>query len=297
MTDVEERPVLGGSSVADLATALRLSRQRSTPPLRLVDIGSDPQGPRSWSHAHLSKVERGLEIPTGELVRWYEVKTGTTPGFLTGLWELVTGEHYIDALPPAESVAPWTLDRVEIDLDLSGEVPTATETRDLIANIDGADRHQILIDLEDEEAAMASRLQILDGGSLVEEKKLVMGNLVRHEIFHGRVAAKGEWHRVTLRHVYPSENFDPWYTFTTKTDRMREGLVTVRFGKNAPKRVYAIDRLLSKEVRAFCSSAAPDEASADFTPVRVDEQGIARIRFAFPRAGFEYGIGWRSDEA
>ncbi len=295
MTEVEQRPMFGGTSVADLATALRHARQRATPPLRLIDIGSDPNGPRTWSHAHLSKVERGLEVPAGELVRWYEVKTATTPGFLTGLWEIATGEQYLDALPPAEAVAPWTLDRVEIDLDLSGAVPTALETRDLIANLDGADRHQILIDLEDEEAALSSRLEVIDGGTLVEDKKLIMGNLVRHEIYHGRAVAKGEWHRVALRHRYPSENFDPWYTFTTKTDRMREGLVTVRFGKKVPRRVYAVDRLLSKEVRAYCAASAPEEASTDFAPVKVDEQGIARIRFAFPRAGFQYGIGWRND--
>ena len=294
MTEVEQRPMLGGTSVADLATALRLARQQATPPLRLVDIGSDPSGPRSWSHAHLSKVERGLEIPTGELVRWYEVKTSTTPGFLTGLWELATGEQYLDALPPAEDVAPWTLDRVELDFDFSHDVPTAIETRDLIANVDGADRHQILIDLEDDDAATCARIEVLDGGEIVEDKKLIMGNLVRHEIYHGRAAAKGEWHRVTLRHTYRLENFDPWFTFTTKTDRMREGLVTVRFDQNLPRRVYAIDRLLSKEVRAYCAAQSPDEASSDFAPVMVDERGIARIRYAFPRAGFQYGIGWRS---
>jgi hypothetical protein len=208
---------------------------------------------------------------------------------------MVTGEQYLDLLPPAETVAPWTLDRVEIDLDLSDAVPTSLETRDLIANLDGADRHQILIDLEDEEAALSSRLEVVDGGTIVEDKKLIMDNLVRHEIYHGRAVAKGEWHRVALRHTFPSKNFDPWYTFTTRTDRMREGLVTVRFGKKVPRRVYAIDRLLSKEVRAYCAACAPEEASFDFAPVKVDEQGIARIRFAFPRAGFQYGIGWRND--
>lgn len=295
MMSVGQRSRSEKTSVADLATALRHSRQHATPPLRLIDIGSDPNGPRTWSHAHLSKVERGLEVPAGELVHWYEVKTATTPGFLTGLWEIATGEQYLDALPPAETVAPWTLDRVEIDLDLSGAVPTALETRDLIANLNGADRHQILIDLEDEDAAQSSRLEVVDGGTIVEDKKLIMGNLVRHEIYHGRAAAKGEWHRVTLRHSYPSVNFDPWYTFTTKTDRMREGLVTVRFGTKVPRRVYAVDRLLSKEVRSYCATSSPEQASADFSPVKVDERGTARMRFAYPRAGFQYGIGWRND--
>ena len=73
----------------------------------------------------------------------------------------------------------------------------------------------------------------------------------------------------------------------------REGML--RYGTKAPRRIYAIDRLLSKEVRAFCAACAPDEASEDFTSVVVDERGIARIRFAFPRAGFQYGIGWRND--
>jgi len=227
-------------------------------------------------------------------VRWYEVRTSTAAGYLTGLWEIATGEQYVDAPPPAEAISAWTVDRIELDIDLSGESPTAIETRDLIANIDGADRHEYLLDFEDDDAAVTSRLEVVDGGTILEEKKIIMGNLVRHEIFHGGATARGDWHRVTFRHVIAQRENRPWFAFTTKTDRMREGLVTVRFGNNAPQRVYAIDRLLSKEVRAFCADCAPDEATSAFAPVKVDNRGIARIRFAFPRAGFHYGIGWRN---
>jgi transcriptional regulator with XRE-family HTH domain len=280
----------GGSQLGE---ALRASRLNHVPPLTLEDIGSSDSAPRTWSHSHLSKVERGHEIPTPDLVEWYAEATGSDFVHLLALWELETGRKYVRPAKVGESASTWSLERLEMELDLRGENPTLTHTRDLIA-LQDADSYWLLYDTKEViQNPDGYGVQVDLGGELELREALLDSTLEKAKVNLGRKVEKGSWHRIRVVHTLPGESIPPYLDFSLRSAQVREVLMTVRFGENKPIEMIRFAHVFAEEMDALLAN--PSDFSArqpEREQFKIDEYGTASTQFQFPQAGFHYGVVW-----
>ncbi len=281
-----------------LGTALREARLEQRPTMTLKELGGDDRAPRRWSHSHLSKVERGIEAPNEELVRWYEDCTGRPRGYLLDLYHAAVGRSARDvAESPEGRTQTWALDRTEIFANLSGSDSLIYDTRDLVAIADRTKTY--VVHLDSIEQAISSEIhtvELLDGGVLGKRKR-ISSTLSTVEIRLHRKFDAGEWHRIRLLHRAPAmENLSPWMTVATRRGETREALVAVRFNKREVRPMWRIDAMpLSEIVPAFekGTSARVEDFADACSRVFPDANGIVHSRFPTLRSGLHYGIGWR----
>ncbi len=276
-----------------LGDALREARLNHEPPLRLSDVGSAAGAPRTWSHSHLSKVERGLEVPGADLVQWYEVVTKAVTGSLVRLWETATGEHAPGPAPRA-NLLEWLTDRVEMVMDLRGERATVVDTRDLIANQPGLSGYWALYDTggEPREAAEYDR-DVLVGGKVHSVVPIDGTTLVKLGIKLGRELDRGEWHRIQIRHVLPAGPIEPYLNFSLRTETAREAILTVHF-PDGEWRVWSFIDVYAEALPAMLANPASENLPEDFSVREVPSNlGYATVRIEYPTAGFSSGLVWR----
>jgi len=286
------RKYTSAASLELLGAALRAARASHVPPLRLADIGEDEAAPRSWSHSHLSKIERGKEVPSIELVLWYESRTGVAAGSLVTLWEHATGETYTPAPSTVSDASLWAIERLEMELDLRGELPLLTHTRDLLANGD-ADSYWIKYDTKDLHATNdGSSVVCTLGGEIVERTAMPDSTVEKARIDIGGVIRKGEWHRVRVVHQLPAGDIPPYLDFSLRTGAVREVQMTVMFPEPAPRVLrftdaYAAD--LTELVNNPFTYSGREPVREELT---VTTFGSVSTRFSFPAAGFHHGLIW-----
>lgn len=282
-----------------LGAALRDARLECWPHLTLTDLGSDPAAPRHWSHSHLSKVERGLEVPKEDLVQWYEVRTGRATGYLLHIFYEATGGANSRALGDNQgSGRQWVFDRLEIFADLTGESTLIYETRDLVAVSDGVDSHSVLIDTHDlVNTGQGYGMELIEGGVIVKEPEWVSDTLVRFQIALHRSFEAGEWHRVRLLHRSPPpESIPRWMTVSLRHGETREVVITVAFNEHDVRPAWRIHENYAAEVITTFeagSSAVVEDVIGGGTSLVADANGMVRARFSSLRPGLYYGIGWR----
>jgi hypothetical protein len=282
-----------------LGVALRDARLECYPHLTLMVLGSDPAAPRHWSHSHLSKVERGLESPTEDLVRWYEVRTGRATGYLLHMFYEATGGANSRAVADNHGNGrQWAIDRLEIFADLTGESTLIYETRDLVVVSDGVDSHSVLIDTRDlVNTGQGYGTEVIEGGVIATEPEWISGTLVKLEIALHRSFEIGEWHRVRLLHRSPPpESIPRWMTASSRHGETREVVITVAFNEHDIRPAWRIHENYDTEVFATFeagSSVAVEDVIGGGTSLVPDVNGIVRARFLSLRPGLHYGIGWR----
>ncbi len=285
------------SGLRSLGAALRRARMEVEPQLTLVAMGSHPDAPRQWSHSYLSRVERGLELPKEELVRWYEARTGVPAGYLVDEYHRLV-RH--DETPPDElrgQMRAWSIERMEIFADLSGEHAIVYETRDLVATRDEASSHVLLMDTSDPSNDSSHYdVQVVEGGRLSSRPSWMSKTLAAYEVRFHRSFGMGEWHRVTLRHEFPSTSTIPrWMTVSTRRGETREAVVTIAFDVANVRPAYRIDELYAEEVLAAFGDATGEpmrEVVSRETMIEPDLDGMVRARFRTIKTGMHYGIGW-----
>ncbi len=284
-------------ALRSFGAALRRARMEVEPQLTLVAVGSHPDAPRQWSHSYLSRVERGLELPKEELVHWYETRTGVPSGYLVDEYRRLIG---YDQTPPEElrgRMRAWSIERMEIFADLTGERAVVYETRDLIATCDDASSHVLLMDTSDP-TNDSSRydVQVVEGGQLTSLPTWMSNTLAAYEVRFHRTFGVGEWHRVTLRHEFPSTVTIPrWMTVSTRRGETREAVITIAFDIGNIRPAYRIDELYPEEVLAAFGGASSERMSEVLSHQRMivpDLEGMVRARFRTIKTGLHYGIGW-----
>lgn len=281
-----------------LGAALRDARLACYPHLTLADLGSDPAAPRRWGHSHLSKVERGLEVPKEDLVRWYEVRTGKATGYLLhSFYEAIGGANSRAQVDNQRSGRQWALDRLEILADLTGEGTLIYETRDLVAVSDGVDSHSVLIDTHDlDNPGRGYAMEVVAGGVIAKEPEWISDTLVKLEIALHRSFEVGEWHRVRLLHRSPPESIPRWMTVSSRRGETREAVVAVAFNEHDIRPAWRIHENHAAEVLATFEAGSPavvEDVIGGGTSLVADANAIVSARFSSLRSGLHYGIGWR----
>jgi hypothetical protein len=282
-----------------LGAALRDARLRCSPRLTLVGIGSDEAAPRYWSHSHLSKIERGLEAPGEDLVRWYEVRTGKPDGYLVHLLYDATGGASSPAfLTSQRGARQWAIDRHEIHCDLRGPRAVIHETRDLVAISDGVTSHTVVVDTRDfETSGRDFAIKVVEGGTIATTPEWISDTLVTVEVSLHRSFAMGEWHRIRLCHHSPAlERIPRWMTVVSRYGETRDAIVNVTFNPHDVRPAWRISDTLSGEVfAAFArdSTAPVERVIGGGTRLLADAEGTVSARFSSLLAGLYYGIGWR----
>ena len=282
-----------------LGAALRHARLHCRPLLTLKDLGSHPTAPRHWSHSHLSKVERGLEVPKEDLVRWYEFRTGKPSGYLLHmLYDATGGAESQALLDDQRSSRQWAVDRLEIVADLTGESTLIHETRDLVAISDDVDSHTILIDTHDRvNPGCEYGMEVVEGGVISKDPVWISDTLVKLDIAFDRSFATGEWHRIKLLHRSPPpESIPRWMTVSSRYGETREAIVAVAFNEHDIRPAWRIQENLAAEVVATFeagSSTVVEGIIGGENRLLADASGIVRARFSSLRSGLHYGIGWR----
>jgi len=275
---------------ARLGDALR--RTRISRNLTLEDLAESDLGPRQWSQSHLSKVERAKEVPTGDLVHFYERITEQPPGSLTTLWEAMTGEEFIPADDARKSIPDWVMERMEMDLDLRCHPAKLIETRDLVTNRAGLEDYWTVYDPNSEAANPKDFSFGIELGGILGDKLNVEGSsLIRGQVHFGRPLDKGEWIRLKFVHTFRAEDLPPTLAFTVHSERTREAILTVRFSESTRVHVFA---------NVFAQYAEALNAGAD--PILTRSLGVKEIpqsgdhsvnyRFVFPRPGMYSGLIW-----
>lgn len=273
-----------------LGTALREARTGSG--LTLEDLADSMAGPRTWSQSHLSKVERAKEIPSGELIHFYERETEVPPGSLITLWEAMTGERYIPSEEARARTLDWIVERIEMDLDLRGPEAILIETRDLVANKAGLSDYWSIYDPDTDEDDLERSGFSVDLGGVAGAKVRVDGTrLVRSQVRFGRELGLGEYARVRFAHTFDRKSFPPFLNFTTLSERTREAIVTVRFSRTTT--VSAFSDVLAEYVQA--AIAGTDEVLCErlglrSIPLALDNSST--WRFSYPRPGMYSGLTW-----
>ncbi|MBW4077100.1 MAG: hypothetical protein HIU84_01020 [Acidobacteria bacterium] len=282
-----------------LGAALRDARMECYPHLTLADLGMDPAAPRNWSHSHLSKVERGLEAPKEDLVRWYEIRTGKPTGYLMNIfYEATGGTKSRASLDNERSARQWSIDRLEIFADLTGENTLIYETRDLIAVSDGVASHSMLIDTRDRvNPGEGYGMEVIEGGVVTKEPEWISDTLAKLEINFDRSFSIGEWHRVRLLHRSPPPASIPrWMTVASRYGETREAVVSVAFNERDVRPAWRISENHSAEVVTTFEAGSPavvEDIIGGGASLVTDATGIVRARFMSLRPGLHYGIGWR----
>ena len=277
-----------------LGEGLRRARSGGSPPLRLADIGDDPEAPRTWSHSHLSKIERGKEVPSIELVLWYERRTNAPTHSLVSLWEQATGQSYVPPSHRSAEVSSWSIERLEMALDLRDEQPLLTHTRDLIA-LTGGDTYWILYDTKDVSVvAGQSDVAAVLGGTIVERMAVENATVEKARIDLGRFVAQGEWHRLRVEHRLPTRDIAPYLDFSLRSASVREVQLMVTLPAGPRPRVLRFTHAYAAELTELLASpfsiASAEPARETIEP---DAQGVVMTRFLFPVPGFHHGIVWQ----
>ncbi len=282
-----------------LGAALRDARLECSPRLTLTELGSDSAAPRRWSHSHLSKVERGLEAPKEDLVRWYEIRTGKPASYLVNMFYEATGGADSHAFLESERHGrQWAIDRLEIHADLTGGRALIHETRDLVAISDGVNSHAMLIDTHDfENPGQDYGMEVIEGGAMAKKPQWISDTLVKLEITLDRSFAAGEWHRIKLCHRSPpSVSIPRWMTVASRFGETREAVIEIAFSERDIRPTWRISESFSAEVvAAFTAGAATvvEDIIGEGTSLVADANGMVSTRFSSLRTGLHYGIGWR----
>ncbi len=282
-----------------LGAALREARVNRRPPITLVEIGSDTKAPRRWSHSHLSKVERGIEVPKEELVRWYEVRTGKPSGYLVNLFHRAVGTPEYGAWASQVGCERgWAFDRIEIFADLSGEFARIYETLDLVALSSGMNHDTVVIDPHD--LMVSSRgccVEVVEGGTLSRQPMPDAGWYGKLEVDLHREFEVGDWHRVRLLHTAISfEGISRWITLATRHGETREFVASLKFNEDNLHPAWRIDQRFAAEVVAAFgpdSVSSVDDVFGVGNTLVTETNGLVRARFESLRPGLQYGIGWR----
>ncbi len=281
-----------------LGSALREARISHHPPLTLMELGADPNAPRRWSHSHLSKVERGLEIPKEDLVRWYEVRTKKPTGYLIKLWYQAMRDvdpNQLHAIEPGDHT--WTLDRLELFVDLTGIRERVYEKRDLIARVSGLSSRTVAIDSHEVSfSSNFSHTEVLEGGTHAKSFVGHARGSVDLEIDLGREFHVGEWHRIRLLHCATAgESLPRHLSMMTRHSETRELIVSVAFKPTDVRNSWMVyERFLSEveeRLAAHYSTSARSFIGLDEDLVP-DCNGLVSYRFESLRPGLLYGIGW-----
>ncbi len=278
-----------------LGTAMRLARLNHRPPLTLKDVGYSPKAPRSWSHAHLSKVERGVEAPKQDLVQWYEKVTEVTPGYLLDLWSAAMGQD--DASLAAMSVDDFFVsERIEMHGLFNLPHPEVHLVVDLLATKPSATSHALLMDGEWSNLPAKTKKgpAILSGAESAEvEWSTSSASSVR---FHfGREFMPGDWHRLRIAETTPDfSELKRHLTLSSRRSESRDAIVTLTLPNGVRPKLCVIDGMMSEEVNALFGdpSASAAKRLSSLQPLEVDSGGSARVRFRGILPGLRYGIGW-----
>ena len=277
-------------AVVDLCAALRSARRNAG--LTLEDLSDSELGPRNWSVSHFSKVERAKEVPTGDLVHFYERITEAASGSLLGLWEAISGEEYLPDDEEKKRTPDWVMDRLEMELDLTSHPARLLETRDLVTNRGGLEDYWTIYDPNDGfKHAEDFGFRVELGGTVGELRDVEGTKLVRGQVRFGRALKAGEWIRVRFEHTFPAEGLPPTLNFTTHSTRTREVILTVRFAQ--PVRVARFENVFAEFVPTLSSvedKVLSSNLALAAVPQAADLSTISR--FTFPRPGMYSGVLW-----
>jgi len=278
-----------------LGAAMRTARLNHEPSLRLEDVGNHDLAPRTWSHSHLSKVERGIEVPTAELVAFYETVTNTPAGQLMHLWEAATGKTYQPHPQQGQAKPGWIMERLEIELDLRPELPLLTHTRDLVANQD-TNTYWIMYDTKELHLGVDGYEVHVNLGGVVVERELVPETTIeKARIDLGRVIHEGEWHRIRVVHTLPNREVPPFLDFAVRSIETREVLLTVRFPESYREPVVRFAHVYPEEIEIIRRlSESMEKAHPAHEEIFPDAHGVVSVRFLRPQAAFFYGVLWSS---
>ena len=287
-------PDLDTKLFLQLGTAMRLARLNHRPALTLKDVGYNPKAPRSWSHAHLSKVERGVEIPKKDLVQWYEKITEVTPGYLLDLWGAAMGLGEASQHNPGSDDC-FVNERIEMQGLFNLPHPEVHLVLDLLATRPSASSHSFLLD--GDWARLPTKAKgptILSGAESAEvEWSTSSARSVR---FHfGREFMPGDWHRLQFSETYHAfANLKRQLTLSSRRSESRDAIVTVTLPSDVRPNLCVIDGMRSEEVNAMFGEPTTSFAKrlASLRPLEVDSGGSARVRFSGILPGLRYGIGW-----
>ena len=292
------REVINQSALDQLGESMRMIRQRAK--VTLIEMGSDPNAPRSWSHSHLSRCERGYELPTADLVAWYEVKSGVQKGFLEELRRQAAGEPLSSGSDEVDNFdSDFILDRLELLADFSGKEPRVFQPRDLVVRSgEGISSYQLLVDTYDPTRPLADYpLEISYGGVFATTPRFQSGTLTIFEIDLERQLNKGDFHRLQLFHILPDhDSVARWVTIAARRDEVREVVVAVQFPRGDHHDLWRIEHVYLELLNAgFGPSASgdPDDILGHGHRVELGPSGFAVVRFNNPRPGMHYGLGWR----
>lgn len=289
----QSRKYVSLEALETLGRAMRAARSFHEPPLRLVDIGESPKAPRSWSDSHLSKVERGKEVPGLDLVLWYEQRTQVTSGSLISLWEQATGLKYQPNSAESKEEAPWVIERLEMYLDLRPTEPLLTHTRDLLSNKQN-DSYWIMYDTKDVVMKGADSDVVVEvGGEIVERQRVENSTVEKARISLGRVVQRGGWHHLRVTHRLPSRDTPPFLDFSLRTPGVRDVQLIVHFPAGSRPRVLRFTHAYSADLAELIANpfviTNPEPQREELS---LDEFGLALTRFPFPEAGFHHGLVW-----
>ena len=281
-----------------LAESMRIARQRAG--FTLVEMGTDPAAPRSWSHSHLSRCERGFEVPSPDLVAWYEVKAGLQKGFLEGLRRMATGSEAPGISEQLDDIdADFILDRIEFHVDFTGEKPLAFHTRDLVVRAEsGVTSYPLLVDTYDPTRGVDDYpVEVRYGGTMPAAPRLKAGTLSVFDIELERSLQKGDFHRLQVVHTLPdTDSVARWVTIATRREEVREVVISVQFPRGEPHQLWRVERVYLEVLNAAfgpLTDGDPDELLGPGRRVELGPSGFTVIRFNNPRPGMHYGLGWK----
>ena len=273
---------------------MRDARVHHRPKLTMIDVGQSPLAPRTWSHSHISKVERGHEWPKEDLVAWYEAVCELEPGTLMALFDDAVG--YIGVAIPEQvgrASREWAPDRIELHGDLRGPRMVMTEQHDLICQRDGSSGYVLIVDLG---LDADNRANVLEGGVALGDYVWRSERLGALAIDFGRPFAKGEWRRLVVRHEFdPVDVTEPWLTVANRSFRVREAVVSSQFAIHRDGELFVVDGVNLDELHQAFDSSSPHRALSHHPccrPLAIDAQSRGAVRFKNLQPGLHYGLAW-----
>ena len=273
---------------------MRDARVHHRPKLTMIDVGQSPLAPRTWSHSHISKVERGHEWPKEDLVAWYEAVCELEPGTLMALFDDAVG--YIGVAIPEQvgrASREWAPDRIELHGDLRGPRMVMTEQHDLICQRDGSSGYVLIVDLG---LDADNRANVLEGGVALGDYVWRSERLGALAIDFGRPFAKGEWRRLVVRHEFdPVDVTEPWLTVANRSFRVREAVVSSQFATHRDGELFVVDGVNLDELHQAFDSSSPHRALSHHPccrPLAIDAQSRGAVRFKNLQPGLHYGLAW-----
>jgi hypothetical protein len=284
------------ASANQLGEALRSARLQHRPPLTLTALGTHPDAPRAWSHAHLSKVERGLELPKPELVAWYETCTGTPTGVLLDLLTLAheaTNDEAAVVTPSAPT--EWILERLELHANFRSYRPGVTRYLDMVATVDDLQEYHFLVDDAHQEPVLP---EVLSGGR-APTVTWRSGHVAQLSIALHRAFDKGEWHRLRVREALNEfSRSRQWVSAMVRGPHTREAVVSVCLPDGVRVEPWLFGHADGLALGAVFGPGAdreldPRDVLDDAVPARIEADGRVRTRFRSLEPGAHYGIGWR----